>query len=246
MNLTTHNPDDLEIDAKNGFPYAQYHLGLSIWMDVNPDYEKATSWFKKALKVGFPLPSYLMGLAYFNGQGVEIDYKKSFDCFVIAADKLKHVDAFLRLGKAYENGFGVMQDYDKALFWYEKAVAKDNIPAYISMGLLYQNINFPGFDIKKSFNMFLAVLEKNKGEIGDKIRVAFKYMKGEGVKKDFQKARYWFEQAEKEDPVESKKYFFEFAGYDDGNMFTYQDFMLGKSMSSIIKALIVDQQIPNS
>jgi len=224
----------LKTDAENGFPNAQYHLGLAYWMgtDVEQNFEKAMKWFQMAVKRGSPSPYYLMGLAYFNGQGVKIDYKKSFDCFLEAAERFGHRDAYVMLGKAYEIGLGANQNYDMAKLMYVISAEKEYTKAYVELGILYQNINWSNSSQEKAFYW----LEKaaHKYEIEAQVRIAFMYKNGEGVKQDSEKAIKWLTTASGINPDITKFFIgsvFRITN-DVGNM---SDFLYDKSIKSILR-----------
>ena len=62
----------------------------------------------------------VLGIMYYNGEGVPQDYKKALHWYTKAAEQ-GNVKAQFSLGAKYYDGEGVPQDYKKALHWFTKA-----------------------------------------------------------------------------------------------------------------------------
>lgn len=62
----------------------------------------------------------LIGLDYFNGEGIAQDYKKAFEWFQKAADQ-DYAHAQYLMALMYERGLGTPQDSDKAFEWLQKS-----------------------------------------------------------------------------------------------------------------------------
>ncbi len=63
---------------------------------------------------------YLMGRMYLKGEGVEQDYFKSYQTFLLAAEN-GYAHANYYIGNQYYYGLGFNQDYSEALSYYQKA-----------------------------------------------------------------------------------------------------------------------------
>lgn len=83
--------------------------------------------------------NYLLGLIYYEGKGVKIDYKKAFTYFKKAAD-LGFSFAQNMLGLCYEQGKGVLANSNEAAQWYYKAASQKMRLAIKNLGQLYHNI----------------------------------------------------------------------------------------------------------
>ena len=83
-----------------------------------------------------------LALFYYAGEdaGIEADYVKSRKWALIAANR-GNSEAQSLLGELYSKGLGGEQDYDKAIYWYEKAVAQGEITAKIGLSLAKYNRN---------------------------------------------------------------------------------------------------------
>lgn len=75
-----------------------------------------------------------LALLYYAGEdaGIETNYVQSRKWALIAANRGSS-EAQSILGELYSKGLGGEQDYDKAIYWYEKAVAQGEITAEIGL-----------------------------------------------------------------------------------------------------------------
>jgi TPR repeat protein len=86
---------------------------------------------------GFAPAQNNLGLLYYNGRGVPMDYTKAREWFEKAAAQ-GDADAQYNLGVLYDFGKGVPRDYAKARQWYEKAAAQGHAFAQNNLGGLYE------------------------------------------------------------------------------------------------------------
>ncbi len=86
---------------------------------------------------------YLLGEAYYFGQGVEEDLEEGVDRWTKAVDRWTkaaeqgHADAQYRLGEAYYFGQGVEQDPEEAVDWWTKAAEQGHAEAQYELGEAY-------------------------------------------------------------------------------------------------------------
>ena len=66
---------------------------------------------------------YYLGNCYYNGEGVERDYRKAVYWYTKAAEQ-GNADAQCNLGTCYFWGNGVVKDLKKAVYWFNKAAAQ--------------------------------------------------------------------------------------------------------------------------
>lgn len=96
--------------GSKAFEEKKYALGMDLWI--------------KLLAKGSRTAMYVIGLLYFNGQGVTQDYSKAMEWYLkagvgyIASYGGKSQSA---IGFMYYNGQGVTKDYVKAKEWFEKS-----------------------------------------------------------------------------------------------------------------------------
>ena len=72
---------------------------------------------------------------YYNGQGVDVNYKKAFEWHEKAAEQ-GYASAQHNMGVMYHNGHGVDVNYEKAIEWYEKAAEQGH--GQRNLGVLYE------------------------------------------------------------------------------------------------------------
>ena len=114
---------------------------------------------------------------YDLGYGVDQDYHKAFEWYMMAAEQ-NNSDAQNLIGEMYELGKGVKQDYDTALNWYKKSAKNSNEIAYYNLGLLYYNGINGEINVKKANYYFKKAMklgynckyayEKTQIELGKK------------------------------------------------------------------------------
>lgn len=110
-----------------------YDTGL-----VEPDKVKAIKLYEKGCDLGDDLGCSNLGIAYFNGDGVNKDFKLSAKFFSKACD-LGSAFGCLNMGYLYENGQGVEQDYKKSALMYDKSCNLENAMACTNYGTLFAN-----------------------------------------------------------------------------------------------------------
>jgi TPR repeat protein len=86
------------------------------------DFAVSVPVFKKLADVGHPVAQRLMGIVYYFGQGVPVDYRMSLGYFEKAANQGCFA-AYAPTAQLYERGEGALLDPGKAYVWYNIAVA---------------------------------------------------------------------------------------------------------------------------
>ncbi len=79
---------------------------------------------------------YQMGLRFYQGDGVEKDYKRAFELFSKSAAN-GNIEASVKQGICYYYGRGVSLDYAKAVECFKKAIKVENKEAYFWLGKCY-------------------------------------------------------------------------------------------------------------
>ncbi|OHW62278.1 putative beta-lactamase HcpC precursor [Andreesenia angusta] len=213
--------------AESGNPDFQYYLGIIYYSRGNSttnDIEKALYWLEKAAEQGHIGSQYMVGLFYFTGElGINdfnkslkwlersanqghmvsqlllgsiyssTDYHKSFKWHLKAA-RQGLMDAQYYVGVYYETGSGVEKNKENALYWLEKAAEQGHIDAQNLFNTLIEieNTDSKIFDIEYCKNM------AKQGDLEAQSILGTAYYLGNGVEKDFKKARYWFMKAAKQ------------------------------------------------
>lgn len=106
---------------------------------------------------------YQMGMQYYQGDGVEKDYKKAFESLSKAADT-GNVKALVQLGICYYYGRGTALNYSRAIECFKKAIKSEDEDAYFWLGKCYLYGYVPDIvccfhynvDVDYSYNLLLA------------------------------------------------------------------------------------------
>ncbi|MBE0405863.1 tetratricopeptide repeat protein [Psychrobacter sp. AOP22-C1-22] len=164
---------------------------IYFFADETPmeDCEKARYWFEKAADQENAQAINLLGVVHFTGCGVDKDYKKAEEYFLLANDKGSK-QAKVNLGELYrEGGFGIEQNYDKALYWYQLGIADEPARAYNGLSLVY--IDQGKYEQAYEYVVQAADLEYTEAQYN----LGYYYDSGTFVEQDNEKAKYWYEKA---------------------------------------------------
>ena len=86
------------------------------------DQDEAVKWFHAAAEQGLAAAQNNLGVLYYTGTGVDLDYGESAKWLRLAAEQGFAI-AQTHLGYLYEKGTGVPLDYVAAYIWYSVAAA---------------------------------------------------------------------------------------------------------------------------
>ncbi len=103
----------------------------------NGDYAAALQEVRPLAQEGNAAAQNLLGIMYYEGQGIPQDYAQALLWYRKAADQ-GHRGAKTNIGTAYHNGEGVPQDYAKAAAWYRKAADQGYAAAQFYLGKMYE------------------------------------------------------------------------------------------------------------
>lgn len=170
----------------------EHHMGFVNFFPntgVPQDCSKAKYWFEKAAKKGNAKSLDGLGGLYFTGCGVDRDFKKAEKYYLLANERGSR-NAMANLGDLYhEGGYGLKEDPDKAMYWYQLAIEDTPARAYSGIANLYidqENYEEAHKNIVKAADLEYSEAEYNLG---------YMYYNGISVKKDKEKAKYWFKKA---------------------------------------------------
>jgi predicted aspartyl protease len=152
---------------------------------------QAIVWYRKAADQGNGLANVaqdVLGVMYFNGQGVPQDYAQAVAWWRKAADQ-GNATAQFSLGAMYVNGHGVAQDYAQALIWFRKAADQGNAEAQDNLGWMYAN----GQGEPQDYAQALIWLRKaaDQGNADAQGVLGEMYRDGRGVPQDYIRAHMW-------------------------------------------------------
>ena len=120
----------LQKDAQNGIPEAQYNLALIYdkGTGVPQSYEKSFEWFLKSANSGFDSGQFALGYMYLHGHGRDKNIVEAEKWFLKAALQ-GHARSQFTLGLIYDVGEGVDRSVGKSYFWHYIAMLNDYLEA---------------------------------------------------------------------------------------------------------------------
>jgi|GEM_PF-4340229 len=133
-------------DAKNGIVYSQlelakYYLGST---GVEPNYQKAFKWFKKAADNGNSdamehIAAMYVNHVVYDSMDKAIDDKNAYEWYLKAAEK-GNMYAYFGLGLLHSsdrvNNKNTVENEIKAIEWYRKSADQGHFPAKINLALM--------------------------------------------------------------------------------------------------------------
>ena len=123
---------------------ADYQAGLDAYNKGNYDIAMQ-QWQAVAAKPPGTLPpatlaeaNYAIGMLYWTGQSVTMDYFIASQWLQKAAD-MGHAGAQGKLGYLYTEGIAVQKNYETAFDWFSKAAKQGDIDGQYNLGIFYLN-----------------------------------------------------------------------------------------------------------
>ena len=99
------------------------------------DYAKAFAEYRRLADDGDVQALHNLGVMYYNGYGVELDYREALQCFLEAAEH-GVAGSQNNLGYMYAHGEGVPQDFIRAHMWFDIAAANGESTASENRAIL--------------------------------------------------------------------------------------------------------------
>ncbi|MBQ0088410.1 MAG: SEL1-like repeat protein [Prevotellaceae bacterium] len=141
---------------------------------------------------------YAKGVDYYIGKYCEQDYVKAREWLSKPAEK-GHAKAQCLMGHIYMEGLGTDIDYVKAREWYAKSAEQGVPEAEYKLAIIYQSGYGVKRDKEKAFDWCLKSAEQG---LPDAQYMLAKLYAGEGIIKDIDKAKYWYNLAVKKGVTE--------------------------------------------
>jgi TPR repeat protein len=164
-----------------------YLKGLAA--EKKRNYSEAVKHYQKAANLNHFQAKTNLGYLYFNGLGVQKNYKKAFYWNKQVVDQAPDPIANFNLGLAYLKGLGVDKNYQKAMSNYKIARKMGHVSAVNSLGYMYDN----GLGVKtnKQIARDYYIEAATKGD-----SFATNNLGGIAYKKgNYKEARQWYERA---------------------------------------------------
>ncbi|KAG2192907.1 hypothetical protein INT47_011149 [Mucor saturninus] len=183
--------------ARQRFPDAQNSVGECYMNGLGTprDYAKALYWFKESALVNLNVAGlYNLGLMYYYGRGVEVNYDYAFyKCFIKSAGE-KYQEAENQVGHCYRYGHGAPQDLECAMNWYQKSLGSNEYaPAQCSIGEMYLNGLGVDQNIESAFSYFDESAKQNYSN--GQYHLGKCYEVGYGTQQDYEKAIFYYQNA---------------------------------------------------
>ena len=130
----------IEASASSGFPLAVAFCLYFSWNGLKHDVKKAFDMLVKIEKEtnGYHWAQVALGRVYDFGIGVDVDEKKTFECYSLSVEQGNSV-AMHRLGVCYHEGIYSDVDLGKAFDWYLKSANLGFCLAMYNVGVFYEN-----------------------------------------------------------------------------------------------------------
>jgi len=141
---------------------------------------------------GDPEAMFILGLMYYEGDGVEEDKERARQLWEKAAEK-GVPEAMFNLGSIYDKGDGVEEDKERARRWWEKAAEKGVPEAMFNLGVMYLEGDGVEEDKERARRWWEKAAEKGYPEA--MFNLGLIYDKGDGIEKDKGQARQWWKEA---------------------------------------------------
>lgn len=174
--------------------------GLEEMSKLDGDREMAVFLFRKAAKNGYPMAEYLLGKAFYEGDGIPHSLEQAMHWFGLAAEH-GNAKAMYFLAKIYRYGVGVERNVMKALDLYTRAAEQGNGLAMKDLGNVFQTGELGVEDEERSKayyrdafeTLYDLALGENDAEAQNTL--ANSYLDGEGVEKSYDYAVKMFQRA---------------------------------------------------
>jgi TPR repeat protein len=170
-----------------------YRLGVKNYTRQN--YEEAEKSFLEAAHGGLAEAQYVLGLLYWDGEGLAQNREEAEKWYRKAANQ-GHTGAQFRLGALYDDKPGHVHDHALAVWWYQKAAEQGQSEAIASLGTMY----YLGHGIEQSNEKAAECFERaaEGGNPWAQDYLGEMYEEGLVVAKDEAKAAHWYGKAAEE------------------------------------------------
>lgn len=140
-------------------------------------------------KKGEPSAELNLAVAYYDGRGIQQDYKEAFTWYSRAA-KHSVPEALFAVGVMHEYGQGVPVNLPLAVKYYEQAAQLNYPEAITNLGLLYNKGKGVTQDFKKARSLY-----ERAADLGEKLaqyNLANMFREGVGGPKNIEESRKWY------------------------------------------------------
>jgi TPR repeat protein len=181
---------ELRVTAEKGDPEAQYLLGFQYATGGTTNYAEAERWFRKAADQNFGLAQNGLGALYENGLGTPQNLGEAIQWYRRAADQ-GVLMALNNLGQLAYSGQAPGLKRQDCIEFYEKAAQSGDLAAATALGRL-QFKPLPGRSGDPGTGLHWLSYAANHGWVDAYADVAWLYMDGHFVERDYAEAQKWF------------------------------------------------------
>lgn len=128
-----HELQDRRLMAKRGDIHAAYEVG--VLEQIRGNHPQALVWYRRSALFGHPLAAHNLGVMYYSGLGVDLDYDKAAKWVGKAAEDGLAPAQYL-YGIMYLTGRGVSEDRSLERQWIERAARQNHALAQFHLGLI--------------------------------------------------------------------------------------------------------------
>src|SRR3990167_6759816 len=160
------------------FTPAVSYLGHS---NLRSDHKKAVQLLSLSSNKGYSKAQYWLGVCYYEGIGVEVDFKKAAQLFTLSTQCLVSNAPRKRLKKMRD-----LEELADDLFMASRFPANTNFYPHTNLGVCYLEGKGVEADFKKAVELF--TLASNQGYPQAHSNLGACYLEGKGVEVDFKKA----------------------------------------------------------
>ena len=178
--LTSREIADIRLRAEQGYPDAQFALGVMHWegRSVEQDDGEAARWFRLAADQGEADGQTALGDAYWDGRGVPQDDREAVRWFRLAAEQ-GNAFSQTQLGIVYWEGRGAAQDDREAVQWFRQGAEGGNSVATSWLALAYSE----GRGVLQDFVFAHAWANLAASRLSGDMRVSSVEMRDEAAKR---------------------------------------------------------------
>ena len=124
------------------------------------------------------IAQYVLGLMYFNGDGVTQDHTEAVKWYTKAAEQ-GHAKAQYNLGVMYEKGEGVTRSFKEAVKWYTKAAEQGLDSAQYNLGNMYKKGYGVSYNYTEALKWYTKAAEQGYAiaqyKLGDIYSISYNY-----------------------------------------------------------------------
>ena len=138
---------------------------------------------------GDSIAQWYLGVTYYNGYGVDVNYEEAAKWLALASDQGVH-EAQLILAYMYINGEGVKTDNNKAISLFQPSANDGDVGAQYNLGVIYYNGEGVKQDYVNALKWFtLAAIKDDENAL---FMLGTMYQEGIGVEKDRYAAKQFY------------------------------------------------------